>query len=339
MAFPYLVHSNFEAGTEAEWSSETDVEAQLDFPHYTELARIPGMSAPYSGAYCMRIRPSDTADHTLTHTSIDIADGATAYFRFALFAANDFTGTADDVFSIFELQQAAGTVEATLGMRVTAATNALEIGIGDGTAPSSYVGFPRGRWVIVEIEYLCSTGSAGTFTLYLDGAQAIALASLDNAAAIGQGVLGTQLTLATTTGTLLFDDFIMDDARIYPPNKRFPTTARVTKTAHVFVGRGCIEGATILSANGTMDVYDTDVANTNDAQAKKIELNTGGNFVSNDFVVNFERGCYVVLGGTNPYGEIRLSRKSGSECGPTAYFSDGAIRTYALQRTVRPNNV
>ena len=162
MAFPFIFHSNFAAGSEAEWDSETDVELLLDFPHYSELARIPGMGMPYSGAYCMRIRPGDTADHTLTEGDIDIADGSTAFFRFALFASNDFTGTADDVFSIFELQQGGGTVELTLGMRVTAATNALDIGVGDGTAPSSYVGFPRGRWVIVELETKISTSSALT---------------------------------------------------------------------------------------------------------------------------------------------------------------------------------
>jgi hypothetical protein len=133
----------------------------------------------------------------------------------------------------------------------------------------------------------------------------------------------------------------MDDARIYPPNHRFPTVARVTKSTHVFVGPGYIEGATILSANGTMDLYDTDVANTNDAQAKKIELDTGGNFVSNDSLVHFERGCYVALAGTNPYGEIKLVRNSSvpGVRGPTAYFGDGAIRSYALKRKATPLNV
>lgn len=340
MAFPYIFHSNFQAGSNAEWDSETDTEGLLDFPHYSELARIPGMGMPYSGAYCMRIRPGDTADHTLTEGDIDIADGSTGFFRFALFASNDFTATADDTFNIFELQQGGGTVEGSLGMRVTAATNALDIGVGDGTAPTSFVGFPRGRWVIVEWEVKISTSDAGTSILYLDGASKISLSSLDQAAAVGQGVLGTQNTLATTTGTLLFADFIMDDARIYPPNRRFPTTARVMKTGHVFVGPGCIEGATILSATGTMKVYDTDVANTNDAQAVKVDLDTSGNYIANDSVINFERGCYVVLTGTNPYGEIKLVRNgSGGNTGPTAYFGDGAIRSYALRRTVRPNNV
>ena len=44
MAFPWIFHANFEQGTNAEWDSETDGASptQLDFPHYTELARFPG---------------------------------------------------------------------------------------------------------------------------------------------------------------------------------------------------------------------------------------------------------------------------------------------------------
>jgi hypothetical protein len=62
--------------------------------------------------------------------------------------------------------------------------------------------------------------------------------------------------------------------------------------------------------------------------------------VANASVVYFERGCYVSLGGTNPYGEIRLLRNgAGGNVGPTAHFSDGAIRLYGSKRVDRPQNV
>jgi hypothetical protein len=341
MAHPWVFESNFEAGTNAEWDSESDTGSKLDFPHYTTLAAIPGLGMPYKGAYCMRVdlRSGDTNDHTLTEGDIDIADAATRHFAFALFVSSNFTATADDTFNILELQQSGGTIECSMGMRITAATNALDIGIGDGIAPTSFVGFPRGRWVIVEWSVAISTGGSGTSTLFLDGAQVVALTSQTHAAAVGQGVLGTQNTLSTTTGTILFDRFIMDDARVYPPNQRFPDVVRLTKSAHAFVGPGCISSATLLSATGTMDVWDTDTANTNDASSKRIQLDASANFVSNDSVTYFERGCYVALSGTNPVAEIKLSRKGGSECGPTAYGSEGAIRTYAARRLPRPLNV
>jgi hypothetical protein len=341
MAFPYVFESNFDAGSNAEWDSESDTGARLDFPHYTELARIPAMPAPYKGAYCMRVQMGDTNDHVLVEGDIDIADADTRFFRFYLFAASNVTATADDTFNIFELQQAGGTVECSLGMRITAASNLLEIGIGDGTAPSTFLEFVRNRWTCIEWKVKCSTGGSGTQDLYIDGALVKSLTSQTHAAAIGRGVLGTQDTLSTTAGVLLFDRFAMDDLQIYPDVQRFPKTVRLTKSAHVFVGPGWIDAATLLSTNGTMDLYDTDTANTNQALAKKVELNTGNNFVANDSPIYFERGCYVVLGGTNPYGDVDLMtvpRIPGMH-GPLAHWGDGSIRTYASKRSARAQNV
>lgn len=345
MSFPYIFHSNFAAGTNAEWDSETDTGSRLDFPHYSTLAAIPGMPAPYLGAHCMRIALGDTNDHTLIEGDIDIATGATRYFRFPMFISADTVASANDNFSIFELQQAAGTQLYTVGLTITATTDELTVWVGEADTPetTSSVALPKGRWFVVEVEANVDTAAAnGDITVYVDGTAYVSLTTpVQNAAAVGRGALGTQVTAATTTGTILYGEFIMDDARIYPPNERFPTTARVTKTQTVFVGSGYIEGATLLSANGTMDVYDTDSANTNDAQAKKIELNTSGNFVSNDSLVQFQRGCHVVLGGTNPYGEIKLVRNSQvpGVHGPLAYFSDGAIRLHGSKRVARPQNI
>lgn len=345
MSFPWVFHSNFAAGTNAEWDSESDTGSLLDFPHYSTLAKIPGMPAPYSGAYCMRIVLGDTNDHVLVEGDIDIATGTTRYFRFPMYIASDLAATANDNFSIFELQQAAGTQVYTVGITITATTDRCALWVGEADTPETTSGIqlPVGKWFVVEVEANVDTAAAnGDITVYVDGTEYVSLATpVQNAAAVGRGVYGTQVTAATTTGTLLFGELIMDDARIYPPNERFPTTVRVTKTQTVFVGPGYIEGATILSANGTMDVYDTDTANINDLQAKKVELNTGGNFVSNDGLVYFERGCHVVLGGTNPYGEIKLVRNSAQPGvrGPTAYFSDGAIRLYGSKRVDRPQNI
>src|SRR6185436_15604168 len=133
------------------------------------------------------------------------------------------TATADDTFNIFELQQAGGTNEMVLGMRMTAASNLLEIGIGDATAPTSFVTFPRNRWVLVELLATPSTGGSGVLTLYLDETQVATLTSLTQAAAVGRGVLGTQDTLSTTTGTLYFDQFAFDDLRLYGLPIRYPT--------------------------------------------------------------------------------------------------------------------
>lgn len=338
MAFPWIFHSNFESGSNAEWDSETDTGSKLDFPHYSQLAMVPCAPAPFRGAYCMRIDLSsgDTNDHTLTEGDIDIADAGTAYFRFYLFVSSNFTATADDVFNIFELQQAGGTVEMALSMQVTAATNLLEIGFGDGAAAPAFVTYPaRGRWCCIELLATVSTGGSGVATLFLDGTQVQTTTTLTQAAAVGQGVLGTQNTLSTTTGILYLDQFVMDDARIYPISVRFPHEVMLTKSSHVFVGAGTVENVSLLSGAGTdnvLSIFDTDVANTNDAGNVRVELK---NTANNELVdpagtpAYCQRGCYVALSGTNPRALVKIGWAQG-------YWSDGRIKQHGAKRKAAP---
>lgn len=336
MAFPYIFEANFQDGTNSEWDSESDTGGLLDFPHYSTLARIPGMAMPYRGAFCMRVQMGDTNSHGLVEGDVDIADNATRYFRFYLYAHSDVTATADDVFSIFELQQTGGaTTEATMGMRITAATNLLEIGIGDGTAPSSYVEFPRGRWVCVELKMKVATGGSGTLDLYLDGADVVALSTLTNAAAVGTCLFGTNATLATTTGTLLFAEFAMDDGRLGVIVDRRRDSIYLTKTGHAFVGPGKIDRIALqagAATDNTITIYDTDTGYTTDA-TNVVYL--GGNTVSGeakDFdlhhCVDVKRGAYVVLAGTNPRCVLGFRAPMS--------MSDGVMRSFANRRSPNP---
>lgn len=335
MAFPYTFEECFELGTIGDFDSEADTGSLLDILHYTQLLNLKDAPMPYRGAYCARINMGDTNDHTLTEGSMDIADGGTGYVRFYLYADANVTASADDVFSIFEWQQAGGTVEGTIGMQITAATNYLEIGIGDGTAPSSYVSFPRKKWVCVEALYTCSTVGAGAFTLYLDGTAAIALTSLTNAAAIGQGVLGTQLTLSTTTGGLYFDQVVFDDARIGMIPIRYPQTVYLTKSGHVFVGAGEMLNISLLSGSASdneLIIYDTDAANsTNLSNRVAYVSNTaGGETVDLAGVpVTVQRGCFVALSGTNPRAIVTVGWAQG-------YWSAGRIKQHAAKRVAAP---
>lgn len=339
MAFPYIFADNFETGSNASWDSEADTGSKLDFPHYSALSVIPSMGVPYNGAYCMRIQMGDTNDHTLIEGDIDIADAATRYSSFMLYVGKDVAATADDTFAIYEVQGTANAVENSVGLRITASTDEVEIGVGN-TAPTAFVSISKGVWHHVELVSVVDSGGSGTATLWLDGASAASVSTLTNTAVL-RGVLGTQDTLATTTGTLLFKNFKFDDGQIYPPRQRFPSTERLTQSGHVFVGPGWIEGATLLSANGTMDIYDTDTGNINDLQSKLIELSTSGNFVSYESPVYFERGCYVALGGTNPYGEVKLVTNPMRRgiFGPKYHWSDASIRDYGQKRVPRPQNV
>ncbi len=346
MAYPWIFESNFEGGTNGEWDSESDTGSKLDIAHYTQLANYNTRTckvAPYRGAYCMRIDLSsgDTNDHVLVEGDIDIADGSTASVRWYMYVSDDFTATADDTFNIFEFQQAGGTNEMSVGMRITAASNLLEIGVGDGTAPTDFVAFTRGKWTCIEVTAKCSTSDVGTMTLYIDGGSAVALTALDHAAAIGRGVLGTQDTLSTTKGLILFDQFIFDDLRVYPFKERFPATVNLNKTQHIFVGPGDISAASVLSADGTLTLFDTDTANVDDALSYLVQLDESTQF-SAIGPLHFERGCYAVVAGTNPVCMVTPSRASShwpGVTGPIYHGGDGAIRRYAQLRKPRPQNV
>ena len=133
MAFPWIFESNFEQGTNAEWDSEADTGSRLDFPHYSTLARAGGIGAavPYRGAYCMRVVMGDANDHTLIEGDIDIADTVTRYSSFYLYLGQDVAASANDTFNIYEVQGAANAVENAIGLRITATTDEVEIGVGE----------------------------------------------------------------------------------------------------------------------------------------------------------------------------------------------------------------
>lgn len=342
MAFPFIVENNFETGTVSdEWDSETDTASQLDIAHYTELARYPWPTcAPYQGAYAGRaVLSGGTADAFFVDGECNVALDARNYFAFPIWLSPDFTASADDTVNILELV-ASATAEVTFGLRVVAATDVINFGIGE-TAPTSWssLAIERGVWYWVELDVTLDDGASndGTIDIYITkagepAATAVAatqVASLDQGA-ITDARLGVQDHLATTTGVILFGGLYQDDARIYPMTRRYETTKTLTKSGHVFVGNGCIENITLLSGAGTdnvVQVYDTDIADTNDPSQVKLELKNTANNETVDpagVPVTIIRGAYVSLSGTNPRAKIKISKVS---C-----FSDANTRSYAHRR-------
>lgn len=338
MSFPYVFEANNETGTLTdEWDSETDTANQLDAPHYTELARFPWSTCvPYRGAYCMRaVLSGGTADAYVQEGDIDVAADTTRWFRFAIWFSPNFTGTTDDTVNVLELQQSGGTVEATIGFRYVNSDDAINIGIGE-TAPTSWADWniERGVWYTVEIKVHLDDGASndGTIDLYLtrDGTSATEtvaatqVGSLDQGA-VAEGIFGIQDHLATTTGTILFDEFTMDDARLYP-RSRFPKAINFTKSGHAFVGPGSIESAALLTdeSSNVMEVWDTDTANTNEQDGYVFYLDIF-NQTSWSGALDFHHGCYVKLSGTDPRGQVIIIEGHDNHLGPL-YYSVAGIR-------------
>jgi hypothetical protein len=337
-----LFSENFETGTIGGFDSETDTASQLDIVHYKTLGRYPWPNCtPYSGAYCMRlVLTGSTADATLSESSVDIADGVTNYFIFDVYFAPNFAATADDIFQLVELQGAAAAITASFGVQITAATQAIQLGIGSAASagvPNTFMSAPieRDTWYTVELKMKPSTTGTGTLDMFVtragDPTQQTAQAALTGKTniVVTDAVVGVQNQLATTTGVILLDKFAFSDVRIYP-RERYTQNPTFIQSAHAFVGPGYIDGAAILDGTTpTMKLWDTDSADT--SGEPKVWLATGAtNQSSIGGHIFFSKGCYVELGGTTPLGQVIFvtASKDPGVFGPL-YYSDSGVRRLA----------
>ncbi len=353
MAFAYVVERNFETGDDTDWDTKTDTDTSLgagsgdnafdalDFPHYTELARYPDSRwAPASGAYCMRVRlGGTTADATLTEADGNIAAAANNFISFEVMFSDDFTGSADDTFVLFQAQDTSNVVQAALGARIVATTNVINFGFGEAT-PTSFSTVPvkRSTWYTVELDITISSDTDtatndGTIDMFVTETgkptkTAIAVGTSQvtmTNTAVTHIVLGLQDQLATTSGTILFDNIKQDDGRLYSRRDRYPRTVLLTKSGHAFVGPGVIDNITLLSgaaSDNVLRVFDTDRQDILDINNVVVELK---NTASDETVdpagmpVDVIRGCYVDLAGTAPRALILIGRAAG-------YGSDASVR-------------
>lgn len=338
MAFPFLSEELFEAGTRGHFDAASDSDGKMSFPHYSALAEIPGLPAPYRGAYAMRINlAGGTADAYIQETgSWDTAATETIWFRFQLWLGRGLTMADTDEFAIFQLWSSTNTVEASVVINYTTA-NGFRIGIGE-TAGTNFLPISLGQYHTVELKAVidAGVGNDGTLDLQLDGSAATQVTAL-NQGDITSGVLGTiGIDAGTTAGNIIFDWIIADDAQIYPPDRRFSETFLMTASGHAFVGPGCLENVTLLSGAATdniVQIFDTDVGNSNDSFDTVIELQNTANSETVDpagVPCHLTRGCYVKLTGTNPRALVKIC--------PLIWGSDGAIRNYGLRRVPAPRN-
>jgi len=342
MAFPWIFESNFALGDNSEWDSETDTADQLDFPTFRDLARDPAStSAPSSGTNCLRLAlTGGTADAFLTEGDINIADTVTNSLKFDIWFSPDFTGTADDTFAFLELVGSA--ITGSVGARIVAATDVINMGIGSsatGTVPSQFASHEmvRNTWYTVEATFNIETNGSGTADLFItrigDLAQATADAGLTTVTnvAVTSGTLGIQDHLATTTGTILIDNFVHDDLRVFPRTELFPREKLITKSETVFIGAGEVSRISLLSgaaSDNVLTLHDTSNADSNDASNIVLELkNTSNNELIQAAVdgnIRLARGCFITLTGTDPRALVSIVKAP-------AYGNFASVRNHGLK--------
>lgn len=336
MAFPYLSEAGFEDGTRGHFDAETDTENRLDFPHYSQLL-IPNQTMPFRGAYCMRVtllNDGSPADAYVQETgSWDLAATNSIFFRVVFWVSPDITMANTDEFAILQLWSGASTVEGGAYINYTTA-NGLRLGIGE-TSASSFKPLTTGVWHQLELKFVIDAGGGndGTIDAWLDGASFTQVTGLDQGA-ITSGVVGVlSQDAGTTTGTILFDSIVADDARVFPISQRFCETRLITSSEHLFVGSGVIERISLLSGAATdnaLTVYDTDIGATNDPSNIVEELKNTANsqVVDRELPLKVTRGAYIALSGTNPRALAKIKFCSS--------YSVAGMRNQALDRRPHP---
>ena len=357
MAFPWLFFEDFDSPAAAGGDNglfDADSGALIDFPHYSVLARW-GM-APYAGAYCMRVllAGGTTAQYTEETGSFDFAASANRFVRWYFYLGRDFTMADTNKFSMFHLESVAGTtIEVACGLdrsganiRIwvakTSGAGAETVDIGTLAAP----GTPNsclGKWHHVELNIVIDSGAPNDGTIdawWNDVAIGSQITALDQSATV-DARFGAIEVDAGTSGTILFDQILLDDARIYSNRERFPTQKTFTKSGHFFIGPGTIDAAALLSttAGNIMRLYDTDTASVLDAQGFVVECDLAA-LPSFEGPATFQRGCYVELTGTNPRGQVILPEAYDRKgLARPLYYSDWGLRYYGLKRKQRGQNV
>lgn len=309
-SLPLTFECTFEDNTISPFESETDTDSKGDIRHYSYLAKLPYPdSIPYKGAYAYAINLAlGTNDVYLEETgSFDTAAAGTIATRF-YFWASQLTMAASDRFTICTIQSGAGTDEATISVINNAGTLQLvaaetgAIALGAATRATDLI---QNQYHCLELVCVIDAGGGndGTIAFYVDGFQVGSTITALDQGAITQARFGAiGIDAGTTSGRLLFDQIAADTARVGPLAKRFDQVRTLTKSGHALLGAGSVIEADLIQSaalDETMVMYDTDTAQT-------LDISTRVSVFQGFRPIYVTKGLYVVLGGTNPIGIVKV---------------------------------
>jgi len=335
VAFPWLVHENWDDGTRGGFDSETDATAILDFPAYTELAR--GGFAPWQGSHALRLRLNGTATANVTETGgFDTAGAGTIHVWFPLLVGADLSLTDTDTVILFSLDSAGPVSEGVVGIRNNGGV--YELFCGETGATRTLPITPNSkRWYQIEISAVIDNAGAddGTLAFYVDGGQVGATITGLDQGAITQARLGAVSgTAAGNRGTILIGAVMADDARVYPRERWSGETVWVTRDINAYVGPCTLDAASVTgtSTEAVMTILDTDIYDATGVGFSREPVVYLRNVTANDQApgfntpVEFKRGVYVQLTGTSPQGWVSIRRPSGVVRSSAGYVDRGLRR-------------
>ena len=323
MALPLEFYENFEAGTKGNFDSETDDGNRLDFPHARDL-KPSGLNA-YRGAYCMRVDIGKNNNPAYLSETISWASGQTRYGRFRLFVGKDvqFGNNLDYVrilqfYSTGELREGRLVIGRVDPVGIVLAVEMHGETWGDNNA---YFALPIGEWV--TIEWLRKVDSSiGFMSALLPDVCQITSDRRADATNIEMRFGGFDNS-GDLKGTLLFDEFAIDEGRLYDDSGSAHNGALsgrnivLLKSGFAFLGKGEIEHVNLIdggSGDCRVKIYDTDDVNAlpiGGLRENLATLTASSTAQSLHRGFSVSRGAYVELSGTNPQAIVRIGKVAG----------------------------
>lgn len=316
MALPLEFHETFEAGTKGNFDSESDSGNRLDFPHQMDIG---DRMMPWRGAYMCRVSLGKNSDDAYLEEGVSWADGQNRWGRFKMFVGEDVQfGNDLDYARILYFYSSTSTAEARL---VLARFEPLGIVLVTETeneswnVNNSHFKVPIGEWFTVEWELDVDTDSG-----YLGAILPNVCRITSRNAAMGTITkfrLGSIDQNGDITGTIYFDDFMVDEGRLYDdPSAHNGALSGGSlfflQSGFAFLGEGAIDHVTLIdggSNDSRVRIYDAFEPTALPAGSLRYDLKAvSGNPTpqSSSNLVPFRRGAYVQLSGTNPQAIVRL---------------------------------
>ena len=318
MALPLEFYENFEAGTKGDFGSETDTSKRLDFPHARDLAPV----MPYRGAYCVRVNLGRATDDAYLEEAVSWASGQTRWGRFRMYVGNDVQfGNDQDYVQILQFYSSTSTKEARLVLARFDPLGIVLVAEMEGESwneNNAHFKVPIGEWFTVEFERSVSSSNG-----YIGAVLPNVCRITSDRVAEGTNTkfrLGAISQTGDIQGTLYFDEFAVDEDRLYDDSGSAHNGALSGKTMHflksgfAFLGAGEIEHVSLIdggSGDCRIKIYDTEdevrlaLGGLRESLAT-VTANVTEQSRNRGFRCN--RGAYVELSGTTPQALIRLGQ-------------------------------
>lgn len=326
MSFPWILGTGFESGLH----NFTALSGTLiDVAHYTELARA-GM-APWRGSYALRIRLNGgtTSQFIRDNTSFD---GWTAnqsrFVRFYFYLGKDLVMTDTDKLTLFDAESVEDTT-AEIACGILRNGGNIEFWVAEtasATAQTKVLGTTTtalGKWYHAEINGDLDNAGAndGTIDAWIDDAAVGSQITALDQGVIVDGRFGAIGPDAGTSGTILIDDIIFDDTRVFKDTLQYRQPNAFVKFTndHPIIGRGKFAVAFTDSdaTDQSLTLYDSDGAPSNLEPIAVLYAPTANEFVPGHDIFEVTRGLWTVLSATT--GQAFVSIEKGG------LYSDGAI--------------